>query len=101
MTANPRDEILKIRGVLHIPAEHQGSNKILEDVNGCAGGFVVVAGVTGGNTFPVPSQPFGFDLDQDTFAVRLAPKGSLERRDKRHTQMMERDGIYFHCLNSY
>ena len=96
MAANPFDARLEIRSVNDILPENERRDEILENMPGGPGRLIVIARVTGGDTFAITCQPIGLQGDKHALTIRLAPKGGFERRDERHGKMMESDGVDFH-----
>ncbi len=103
MAANPFDSFLEIFSTLQILAENQRRDEILDDVPGGDGGLVVVTRVMGRDTFAVASEPFRLQGDDYAFAIRFAPKGRFKRRNQRHGDVVECEGVDFHksSINQY
>jgi hypothetical protein len=67
-------------------------------VPSCPSGLVVVAGIVGSYAFAVAGQAIALQGDENALPVHLPPKRSLERRHKRHAEVMEAKRLDFHIF---
>src|SRR5215510_5863240 len=101
MSAHALKQSRRITGSLNGLSQKGRPQVMLNGIPGCVYGFFAVERIFTGNTFTPAFRAVSAQSQQQDAALRGAPEAGFKKMHQRHTNLAQRDGLYFHLPISF